>query len=308
MSRFPNIIGQDRAKRKLSWLLDQYDKSSRIDHLLFNGPQGLGKTTLARSVAKHLTKDGRPKKYLEINSASIKNLESFVYEIAIPQVSGSDVTILFDECSELPKDVQMAMLSILNPENFKYDFLYEESVITFDFSRQSFLFATTDAQRVNGPLKERLERIDLENYSGDQMVSILASHLSRGGVVCDEGVLPDVASVLRGSAREASKMAAKISKRMAGETSPFDHRVWGEMRDGLSILPMGLTPIELNVLKSLRGRKGATLTQLAALTGMTRRALQGDTESYLMKEGLIEVRPIVGRVLTQKGDALLRKI
>lgn len=307
MSRFPNIIGQDRAKRKLNWLIDQYDKSKRIDHLLFNGPQGLGKTTLARNVARHLTKGDQPKRYIEINSASIKNMESFVYQVAIPQIVDKDVTILFDECSELPKDVQMSMLSILNPEHQTYDFVYEDSILAFDFGRQSFLFATTDAQKLNGPLKERMERIDLENYSNRELSQILMVHLDKKEVVYDEGVLVEVASVLRGSAREANKMAAKIQKRMVGEPGPFNHVIWEEIKNGLSILPMGLTPIELNVLRSLNGRKGVTLTQLSALTGMTRRALQGDTEKFLLAEGLIEVRPVVGRVLTQKGYDVLKK-
>lgn len=308
MSRFPNIIGQDRAQRKLNWLIDQYEKSNRIDHLLFNGPQGLGKTTLARNVASYLKVNGETKKYIEINSASIKNLEAFIYQVAITQLVGQDVTVLFDECSELPKDVQMAFLSILNPEHTKYDFVYEDSIISFDFSRQSFLFATTDAQKLNGPLKERMERIDLENYTLEQLSKILSVHLNKKGVPYEESVLYEVASCLRGSAREANKMAAKIQKRMHGETALFDHKIWEEMKHGLGILPMGLSPIEVGVLRALNGRKGVTLTQLSALTGMTRRALQGDTERFLMAEGLIEVRPVIGRVLTHKGYDILKKL
>ena len=64
--RFPKIVGQRIAKRKLNFHLDNYEASNIIPHLLFIAPKGCGKTTLAKAAGQNLMKGSKPKTFLDI--------------------------------------------------------------------------------------------------------------------------------------------------------------------------------------------------------------------------------------------------
>lgn len=147
---FEGIVGQDVAKAKLSFLMKSYEATSILPHLMFVAPKGCGKTTLAKAVAKNLkNSEGGTKKFLEINCSTVKSLKQFFNQIIIPHVNGNECTILLDEASELPKDVTMALLTILNPNpQNRTQFSYEDFVVDFDFRMVTFMFATTEAQSI----------------------------------------------------------------------------------------------------------------------------------------------------------------
>ena len=123
--KFNNIIGQKSAKKKLEFFIDGYDASGIIPHLMFVAPKGSGKTMMAKQLGRNLVarhdeeRLGRPKKFLEINCSTLKSVKQFFNQIVIPHIHEKECTILFDEASELPKDVTMALLTVLkrNSEN-----------------------------------------------------------------------------------------------------------------------------------------------------------------------------------------------
>ena len=165
---FPEIIGQDPAKRKLAFFIEGYEKTKGVPHLIFTAPKGAGKTMLARAFAQSLLHEEtiKPKKFLELNCATIKNLRQFVEQVMTVYFVNQDITILFDECSELPKDVTMGLLTMLNPnKRNRNTFNYEQYSFIIDFKKISFIFATTEPQDVFHALMDRLERIDLEDYT-----------------------------------------------------------------------------------------------------------------------------------------------
>ncbi len=205
---FPDIIGQESAKRVLDFHIGGFKATSVMPHLMFVAPKGCGKTTMAKAVARTLKGIDDAKRYFEINCSTIKNVKQFFNQLVIPLMQDRDATILFDEASEIPKDVSMAMLTILNPnsEN-RTSFSFEDYTVDFDFSRLSFMFATTETQSVFHALMDRLERVDLEEYSIEEMGQIVALNLD---IDIDPKTLQDIASVLRGNARAAQKMAHKI--------------------------------------------------------------------------------------------------
>ena len=166
---FAGIIGQKKAKRRLKFYLKGYDASGVCPHLMFIAPKGCGKTLIAKAMAKVLWSDedaNKSKPFLEINCSTIKNVKQLFNQIFIPHVAHKECTILFDEASELPKDVTMALLTILNPnpEN-RTSFSYDDYTIDFDFSRHTFLFATTEAHQIFHALMDRCDRVDLEDYT-----------------------------------------------------------------------------------------------------------------------------------------------
>ena len=304
--KFNNIIGQKSAKKKLEFFIDGYDASGIIPHLMFVAPKGSGKTMMAKQLGRNLVarhdeeRLGRPKKFLEINCSTLKSVKQFFNQIVIPHIHEKECTILFDEASELPKDVTMALLTVLNPNSDnRTSFSYEDYTVDFDFSRQSFMFATTEAQSIFHALMDRTERIDLEEYSYNELGKIVARVCE--GKTFENGVLDDVATVLRGNARAAQKMANNIAIFLkAKRTKKFTNKHWAELKDQLGILPLGLNPIEVQVLRHLSEKKDCSLTHLSAKTGLSKACLQRDFEMYLQKMNLMEITT-AGRAITSYG-------
>ena len=296
---FPDIIGQESAKRVLDFHIGGFKATKVMPHLMFVAPKGCGKTTLAKAVARTLKGIDDAKRYFEINCSTIKNVKQFFNQLVIPLMQDRDATILFDEASEIPKDVSMAMLTILNPnaENMT-SFSFEDYTVDFDFSRLSFMFATTETQSVFHALMDRLERIDLEEYSIDEMGEIVAMNLE---IDIEPKTLHDIASVLRGNARAAQKMAHKIvSYSKQNRVKRFNATHWKDLSKILNIFPLGLNVTEIQLLRILKDNKDCSLTNLSAKTGISKQAVQRDFEIYLQKHSLMEITT-AGRNITAKG-------
>tara|TARA_B100000214_G_scaffold363534_1_gene329136 strand:- start:14 stop:976 length:963 start_codon:yes stop_codon:yes gene_type:complete len=296
---FPDIIGQESAKRVLDFHIGGFKATKVMPHLMFVAPKGCGKTTLAKAVARTLKGIDDAKRYFEINCSTIKNVKQFFNQLVIPLMQDRDATILFDEASEIPKDVSMAMLTILNPnaENMT-SFSFEDYTVDFDFSRLSFMFATTETQSVFHALMDRLERVDLEEYSIDEMGQIVAMNLE---IDIQPKTLRDIAGVLRGNARAAQKMAHKIvSYSKQNRVRRFDATHWKDLSKILNIFPLGLNVTEIQLLRILKDNKDCSLTNLSAKTGISKQAVQRDFEIYLQKHSLMEITT-AGRNITAKG-------
>ena len=304
---WPDVVGQDVAKRKLAFLLEGFNATKVLPHLMFIAPKGCGKTTLAKALGRNLNStEGKPKRFLEINCSTIKNVKQFINNLMIPHVHQQECTVLFDEASELPKDVTMAMLTMFNPNpNNRTEFSYEDYVLDIDFSRQTFMFATTEAHQIFHALMDRCDRIDMEDYSYEDLGEIVLRQFD--GVTFEDGVLNDIATVLRGNARAAQKMSINIKSYLAAKgKTEFDFDGWNELKFHLGILPLGLSSIEVRVLAHLRDNNECSLTNIAAATGLTPQCIRQDFEMYLQKQGLMSI-DTKGRSITSKGQKLLER-
>ena len=305
---FPDIIGQNSVKKALGFYIDGFKSTGLIPHMMFTAPRGCGKTTMATAMAKNLTDSGgRPKPLITVNCSTIKNLKQLFNTFVIPYMNDRDATILFDESSELPKDVTMALLTILNPnkEN-RTSFSYEDYTVDFDFHRLSFLFATTEGQSIFHALMDRMERIDLEEYTYDELGKIVMCGLE--GYTVEAKTLSEIATVLRGNARAGQKMAVKLKLLMDFKNKVhFNKEDWNTLRDKLGVLPLGLLTTELQILRILAERKEVRLAALAAITGLSRSSIQQDFEMYLVKMGLMEITA-GGRAPTAKGLKYLKEL
>jgi len=303
---FPDIVGQSNAKRVLDFFCRGYEKTSRIPHLMFVAPKGCGKTTMAKATARRLKSINKDKKYFEINCSTLKNVKQFFNQIVIPYMQDREATILFDECSEIPKDVTMALLTILNPNpDHQTSFSFEDYTVDFDFRQLSFMFATTETQSVFHALMDRLERVDLEEYSLSEMGEIVGMNLD---LKIEAKALESISSVLRGNARAAQKMAQKIESYCEmNDTKVFKDSDWKKLSNILSIFPLGLNTTEILLLNILKDNKDCSLTNLAAKTGISKHAVQRDFEIYLQKHSLMDITT-AGRNITAKGLDYLKKL
>jgi Holliday junction resolvasome RuvABC ATP-dependent DNA helicase subunit len=304
---FDKIIGQEKVKRKLSFYLDGQHKTLLSPHLLFVAPRGSGKTLLAQTYASQLlNSEGKKRKLITINCSTLTSLKSFINDVCIPYVSGKEISILFDEASEIPIAVRMALLTILNPnrEN-RNEFTYDDVTIEFDFKKVTFLFATTEAHKIFHALIDRLERIDLEEYSNDDLAMIVQKNVD---APIDRDVMEEVKKVLRGNARKATQMANHICLYLSScNKQAFMMRDWVDFKNKLGINALGLTPMEIKILKILSEKSLTTLTNLSAKTQMSRQSLQRDTENYLQKLNLMEIAA-TGRKITSQGKQYLESL
>jgi len=297
---FADVIGQNAAKRRMTFYQQCYTKSGMMPNSMIVAQKGGGKTFMAKALGQHLIKDGeaKAKPFLEINCASLKNIRQFFNNVVIPHMIDKDITILFDEASEMPKDLEMGLLTILNPNNnHRNEYSIDDYVVDFDFRRHTFMFATSEPHKVFHALMDRLDRIDLEEYKNDELGKIVSVNLP--DVKFEDKLLPEIATVLRGNARAAQKMANNIEM-FHGTKGSFTSKLWQELRNTLGILPMGLNRIEVQVLRALSEVGECSLTNLAAKTGMTADALRRDFEMYLQKMNLMQIDRS-GRSITAKG-------
>ena len=306
---FKGLVGQDNAKRKIGFYIDAYKNEGYIPHIMFIAPKGTGKTAFAESLGKNLTKDGRVKPFLAINCSQVKNLKQFFNELIIPCLVDRDITLFLDECSELPKDVEMALLTILNPnKNLRTEFTYEDYTFECDFRRVSFIFATTEAQDVFHALMDRCERIDLEDYSYDELGQIM--QLINDKQKWEGDVLHKISTTLRGNARKAQQMADKVRLALSKKTSRknvFTKKDWNNLAHTMTIHPLGLTGAEVRLLRTLSEQKYIRLVNLSAKMGLSKGCLQRDHELYLQKHNLMEVTPH-GRAITTQGLNYLKSL
>lgn len=318
---FTNVIGQKGPLTRIEHYLRSYIRTRNLPHLLFVSQKGNGKTMLARQTAKGLLKfdDNREaelvnatqlpriKNFIEINCSALpKNASDFINDWMVPYVQDKDVTLFFDEASEIPIDIQMALLTILELNQLKTQYAIGQYACQFDFTRQTFIFATSEPQKIFHALLDRLKRgrIDLEEYTPAELACIVqkGSH----AVNYEKGVLDSIASVSRGNARNAISYAEEVKTYLGCDNGVFQFYDWKKLRGILSIAPLGLNITELNIMRHLQScPNGVSLTALSAKMGMSRESVQRDGELYLLKHSLIGIQPAIGRVLTNKGKEYL---
>jgi Holliday junction resolvasome RuvABC ATP-dependent DNA helicase subunit len=304
---FSSFIGQTAAVKKLSFKIKSADtRKGIVRPLLFGGPKGIGKTEAARLFGKALRKaDGSPRNLIEINSSTVKKTSFF--DVLYPQIKKlGGCAIFFDECHQLDVNFVNLLLSVLNTDaNPVRTVMVNGNPYEFDLREDCFLFATTEFDKIFGPLKDRLDKINFVPYTSEELGQIMLTRIP-SHISIENGVLSDITKTLRGNARSAVQMAENICEHAENEDISFiGRKEWMDIRDYLNILPLGLTVDEVAVLKFLQ--KGpSTLRGLEAYTGQSRSAIQRDLEVTLVRLGLIKIGQ--ERQITSHGIDILKKV
>ena len=310
MSYFDEMIGQSKTKSVLGFYIDAFEKTEILPHMFIVGQRGQGKTMLATQVAKNLRSKslGKVKPMLTINCSTLKNVRQFIEDIVLQYVRDQHITLFFDEVHEMPVPIQTCLLTVLNPNKHNMNTLrFEDYHIEFDFTKVSFIFATTDPQRVITPLKDRCRMVHMEEYQYDELGQIVKNNSE--DLEFDEETLRDIASVCRGNARNATLMAKDNILQFARRhnVSYIDMSIWNRIKGVLGILPLGLENTELQILKVLKERNICSLTNISAVTGLSSQALRAEFELYPLKHNLMEIAQ-GGRRLTKQGREYLEAI
>ena len=304
---FQEMIGQKNVKKKLNFYLKAFNKTGTTPFLSFFGAKGLGKTAFAKLYASKLkNRDGTPRPFLELNCSTIKNNEAFFEQIFLPIISNNEITVLFDEAHALPKDLTMSFLSIFNTSmDTRREFSWGESNFVFDFKKQTYLFATTESDKIFPPLKDRLTGIDFEPYNYNQLGRIIKRNTT--DLEFEESAMELLATTVRGNARNAVKRAQELQLFCESESMYYvDKELLAFLFDTLGILPHGISNTERQILEILQKRGSCTLQTLSAKTGLSPTSLRRDHELYLLRKSFMVIDGT--RQITKDGKDCLKEI
>lgn len=293
-----DFVGQRKVRRQLSFYIDSFKTTGIFKNCLFLAQKGQGKTLLARAVAERLN---RP--YYEINCETVRSVTQFYDQVLDPLVIDKECTLMFDELHSLNRRVVEFLLSILQPNReHRNTVRFQGQDITIDFRNFTFLGATTEPQKIFSALKDRLKCITLSDYSLDELKQIIQKSSE---MVLSPGVLDYLGNYCRSNARAAWDLGQEIQS-FCQIRSQIDFSV-NDAKELISILNLyefGFSELEVQILNSIANSPNASLTRLAAKSGLTPQA-QRDFERAMLAKDLIEVTR--GRSITRQGREYLTR-
>ena len=295
--RLDDFIGQPSAKDNLRVFVEAAKKRSEaLDHVLFHGPPGLGKTTLAHIVANELEVNFRATSGPVITkpgdlAALLTNLEA------------GDV-LFIDEIHRLTPAVEEVLYPAM--EDFALDLMIGEGPsarsVRIDLPRFTLIGATTRSGLLAKPLLDRFGiPLRLDFYSPEDLRAIVSRGADKlGADMAVDGAM-EVARRSRGTPRVAGRLLRRVRDVATVEGAGL---ITADVADKalrrLEIDELGLDPLDRRYLRLIAEHFGGGpvgVETLAAALAEARDAVEDVVEPFLLQKGLIQRTPR-GRVLS----------
>ena len=295
--RLAEFIGQQQARSNLSVFIEAARaRREPLDHVLFVGPPGLGKTTLAQIVARELGVNFRATSGPVIAKAG---------DLAALLTNLEDRDVLFiDEIHRLNPAVEEILYPAM--EDFQLDLIIGEGPaarsVKIDLARFTLIGATTRAGLITNPLRDRFGiPVRLNFYSESELEEIV----NRGARVLGIGMTADGANEIARRARGTPRIAGRLLRRVrdfalvAGATA-IDRAAADRALIELEVDAAGLDAMDRRYLTTIaenyRGGPVGIETIAAALSE-PRDAIEEIIEPFLIQRGFLQRTPR-GRLLT----------
>ncbi|HET9715558.1 MAG TPA: Holliday junction branch migration DNA helicase RuvB [Pseudolabrys sp.] len=295
--RLSEFIGQEQARANLEVFIHAARaRNEALDHVLFVGPPGLGKTTLAQIIARELGVSFRATSGPVIAKAGdlaalLTNLES------------RDV-LFIDEIHRLNPAVEEILYPAM--EDFQLDLIIGEGPaarsVKIDLAPFTLIGATTRAGLLTNPLRDRFGiPLRLNFYSEKELEEIV----NRGARVMGLAIALDGANEIARRARGTPRIAGRLLRRVRDfahveGASIIDRNVADRALSALEVDGVGLDAMDRRYLKSIAENYGGGpvgVDTLAAALSEPRDAIEDIIEPFLIQKGLLQRTPR-GRLLT----------
>jgi Holliday junction DNA helicase RuvB len=295
-----DLIGQGQVKENLSILIAAArQREEALDHVLFYGPPGLGKTTLAHVVANEMGVNVKVTAGPAIERAG--DLAAILTNLRQGDV------LFIDEIHRLGRAVEEVLYPAM--EDFSLDIVIGKGPsarsIRLKLPRFTVVGATTRLALVTAPLRARFGAVyRLDYYDIESMKHIVGRAAGMLKVLADESGISEVARRARGTPRIALRLLRRVrdyAQVRADGTITQD--VAREALDLLQVDPLGLDDVDRRVLKTIIEKYNGGpvgLNTIAASISEEQDTIMDVVEPYLLQLGFLDRTP-QGRVATQSA-------
>ncbi len=292
------FIGQKKIKETLSIILEAArGRSECLDHLLFCGPPGLGKTTMATIIANELN--------ARVKITSGPALER-AGDLAAILTSLEEGDILFiDEIHRLSRTVEEILYPAL--EDYKLDIIIGRGpsarTLRLYLSPFTLIGATTRPGLLTAPLRDRFgQTIRFDFYSSEELKEVVLRSAQILKIPVTEGGALEIARRSRGTPRVANRLLRRVRDyAQVKKGGLVDEQVASEALDFYEVDEKGLDALDRKILLTLIEKfhcKPVGLNTLAVSVGEDPQTIEDVYEPYLLQLGLVHRTPR-GRVPTE---------
>ena len=302
--RMEHFVGQEPLKERLAILVEAAKgRDEAVDHVLFSGPPGLGKTSLAGILAAEMGAQFRGTSGPALDrpgdlAAVITNLEA------------GDV-LFIDEIHRLPRQVEEVLYPAM--EDFQLDIVVGKGPaarsIKIDLPPFTLVGATTRVGRVAPPLRDRFGYVARIDYYGpDDLKAIVERSSAILSVDIDDAGASTIATRSRGTPRVANRLLRRVrdyaSVRASGH---IDDAVAAQALEVFEVDTKGLDKVDRAILAAIVSKFGGGpvgLSTLSIAVGEEPETVEDAYEPFLLQEGYLQRTPR-GRVATERAYAHL---
>ena len=295
-----DYIGQAKAKEMLNvYIRAARERGDALDHVLFYGPPGLGKTTLAGIIANEMG--------VNIKITSGPAIEKPGEMAAILNNLQEKDVLFVDEIHRLNRQVEEVLYPAM--EDYAIDIMIGKGAtarsIRLDLPKFTLVGATTRAGMLTAPLRDRFGVVHrMEYYTTEELVTII----KRSAKVLEVGIDEAGALALARRSRGTPRLANRLLKRVRDFAQvKYDGDITKEVSDyALDLLDVdkeGLDQTDRELLLTIVNKFAGGpvgLDTLAASVGEDAGTIEDVYEPYLLKNGFIQRTP-KGRIVTEKA-------
>ncbi len=295
--RLDDYIGQQNAKENLKVFIEAAKlRGEPLDHVLFYGPPGLGKTTLAGIIANELGVD------IKITSGPAIGRAGDLAAI-LTNLNENDV-LFIDEIHRLNRSVEEVLYSAM--EDYAIDIIIGKGPsarsIRLDLSKFTLIGATTRAGSLSAPLRDRFGVLSkFEMYTLEELTEIIKRSAQILEIGADEDAVLEMAKRSRGTPRIANRILKRVRDFSQVKGEGFITReITEEALNALGIDQMGLERLDREILNALIDRFNGGpvgIDTIAASIGEERVTIEDAYEPYLLQIGFLS-RTQKGRMVT----------